>query len=189
MGLVIILCAVVYTARTNTVKANPLGTRPSVQTALATTTQITLTPGTGTTTLVHNAFASGLNRLSTGALLQFQVTATSSATVIKFRIEYSTDNIDWYPISYQGTSNATTTALADNFTEYTWRPATTTLQDTGGTATTSPSGAGRFNQAMFINTYAQYTRVKFYMPYYTSGVGTSTNAMLWAKISPVGEVP
>lgn len=148
----------------------------------ATTSFYTMSAGTATATISYDAFANGNNTQSTNALLVIQFTASTSAPTLKARVEYSEDNIDWYP-SNLAITVATTSLIANPFSEYQFNFGTSTFAgDFGGTGVASTtfgtSPNARIHQSLVIPTPLRYTRVKLYIPV-SGGSGS-----LWAKILP-----
>jgi hypothetical protein len=149
--LVLTILIVVFALGTKTVSAN-LAYFLRVESATATSTLSYMTPGTATTTISIDGGASALD----SALLTFQYTASGTAPVLKARVEYSSDKIDWYP-QMTAIGQATTTLIATPFLEYSFTLSTTT--DNGGSGTSA-----RVHGSLDIPTPTRYTRVKFYVP-------------------------
>lgn len=156
------------------VKANPSFTAAPVSTAAATTTLAFMSAGTGTTTLTYNSYSDGLLSIPDKALLVFQFTASTTNPQLLARVEYSDDNINWYPSSV-AISVGTTTVQSGTFSDYRFSMSTTSSGGVfGGTGT-----AQRIHQSLPINTYTQYTRVVFTIP------AGGSNGALWAELLPV----
>lgn len=146
-----------------------------------TTTINYMTPGTGTTTITYDTYLSvqgGIpNNLSAAATLALgiQFHASSSNSILAWRYEYSTDNIDWYSDDAQIAGSATTspTYAVKTFSENYWSFATST----GGT---SQSDKG-MKLVRNIPTPTRYIRVVFYVP------AGSANAAVWGEFLPKKE--
>lgn len=163
-----------YTGTTQ-VKANPSQIAPTAQTATASTTVAYITAGNATTTLSYDAYGNGQYTKADRALLVFQYTASSTNPKLNARVEYSVDNIDWYPQSAALNTSATTTVLTGTFAEYQWNMATSTGDFAGS------GNANRLHQSVAIEMPTRYVRVKFYSP-----IGGG-NGALWAQIIPSKE--
>lgn len=170
--VILALLGILSVTDTKSVKANPSFFTEG-KSASASTTLSFLSPGNGTTTVTFNPTLDGnfaaLN--DGGTVLLGQFTSSSTAPTLKFRREISQDGIDWYPDSVVLASNATTTALAGNFGEYSISFATTTDN------VNNPPGSGtniRLHFSIAIASPTRYTRFVFYVP--AGGV----NGGLWA---------
>ena len=95
------------------------------------------------------------------------------------RLEYSDDNIDWYPLAVPTTVVATTTPVT-RFNEYVF-----TLENSTSGISGDQLGSGtatRLHQAIKVEDIpTRYIRAKFYVP---TG---SVNGALWAQILPTKE--
>lgn len=165
-----------------TVHANPSFFQRQATAPGATSTIAFMTAGTGTTTLTFDLGVSQANAADSATLL-IQDTASSTAPVLKFRQEFSNDNIDWYSdvtpnyLPSLAGGNSTTTAVITPFHEYSITFATSTNGDMGGSGT-----PGRSNVAIQISTPTRYTRIKLYVP--VSG----GNQSIWAEIAAKKQV-
>src|SRR3990167_6071073 len=110
--------------------------------ANASTTRSYMTPGTGTTTLVHDAFdvdptlssdstnPTGLDTLA----LAVHMTATTGVMTLNIACEYSRDGIDYYEGNCYDTSTTTNVAnITGEMSSYTWVFASSTCS-VGGAA-------------------------------------------------------
>lgn len=143
-------------------------------TASATSTLAYMTPGTATTTITFDAGVNQANGSDMATLL-IQYTASTTGPSLRFRQEFSSDNIDWYSenlgtVPTLMSLNSTTTALVSPFHDYTVNFATTT--DNGGSGTNA-----RIMTSLQIPTPTRYTRVRFYVP------ASGGNGALWAEIA------
>jgi hypothetical protein len=150
-------------------------------TGSATTTLAFMSPGAATTTLTTSNCFDRQYTLN-GMYLAYQYTASSSASVLKYRIEGSFDNIDWYPEQTENAyfpvapgTTATTSIATVPFHEYSITMSTTT--DNGGSGT-----AARVHGIIAIPVFARYERVKFYVP---TG---AANGALWAELIGLREI-
>lgn len=167
--------------------ANPSVFTSTAQTAAATSTVVYMTPGTATTTLVYDS--RGLNGTlqakdgntykTDGAVLFTQLNASSTATILVTKLEYSNGNncasaptgCDWYENNINVyAAGAIAIATANSFT-YTFASTTP-----GGTGTTSDFG----RKLMNIDTPARYVRVVLTL--------TGANGSVWAQILPRKQV-
>lgn len=166
------------------VHANPLILSGSWRTAAATTTVAYLAPGLATTTLSIDtyAYANGNPtpyRVDSG-VLEGQFTASTTGSGFRARVEFSEDNIDWYPESVnmlgQGNvENATSTSLFGSPAIYSIVTSTTTANTDGfgGSGT-----AARIHFSMPMRFISRYVRVVFWS---RAGDG---NGALWAGVIP-----
>jgi hypothetical protein len=130
-----------------------------------TTTIAYLTPGAGTTTLAFNSvFADTVD-------LDIIQKASSTLSILKWRYEYSDNGIDWYGDNIENTTNATTTVVVRDFSEYSWTFASSTAGTSGAT---SASGDRALKHVRVPDFSARYFRVVFYVP------PGSANAGVWA---------
>lgn len=144
-------------------------------TALSTTTRASLSAGTGTSTLTCNmGIAGDGTQVWDSAKLAIQLTASSTATELRWRYEYSNDGVDWYADTVNNAAaTATTTIEVRTFKEYSWLFASSTP---GGITTPQ----GRALKYVDVPVGAKYVRVVFYLP------PGSLNALVWANL--VGKV-
>ena len=134
------------------------------QTAVATTTVTYMSAGTATTTITHDSLQ---NRFATdGAALMIQLKASSTATTLKWKYEFSQDGIDWFQDNQELTTNATTTVQVRDSKEFSWVFASSTPNN-GGTG--SDFGLKLVN----VPTPARFTRAVFYLP-----VGSTKGSLL-----------
>ncbi len=167
--------------------ANPTFFPTGAQTNVATTTYNAISAGTATSTITLDAYANGNNTQITQALVEIQFTASTSAPTMKARVEYSDDNIDWYPQNAP-LAVATTSLVTNPFSEYQFNFGTSTFAgDFGGTGVASTTiGASpnaRIHQSLLVATPLRFTRVKFYIP------ASGGSGSLWARIQPWKEQP
>ncbi len=140
------------------------------------------TSGTATTTLPCPIGATHRSANDT-VRLQIQVTATSTGVVaptVNARVEYSYDNIDWYPDAISsaginqalGSAGATTTQMtSDLLLTRSLKIASSSSQDFGGSGT-----ANRIHISTDLPVKAPYMRVIFTDP------AAGGNYGLWAQI-------
>lgn len=122
--------------------------------------------GSGTTTV--NYCASGANFAADSAVLDLQMSASTTAPSVGVRIEHSYDGIDWYgevPI----TTNASTTDAT--FGEETVTFATSSVKVKGATGSGS---ASRIHLSFPIATPTRFTRAVIY--------GSTGSGSLYAEI-------
>lgn len=183
-ALAIVFCGVAFTAY-----ADPLYFGANTSTATATSTIAFMTPGTGTTTLTYDAFQynSTNGRFGSGrtsvndAILAFQYTGSSSVatTALNVRLEYSDDNVDWYPLSLETTTTATDTPMT-RYQEFQF------IMDDAHEATDGVLGTSvgtRQHQALKVDDMpTRYVRAVFYVP------AGSVNGSLWAEWVPRKEI-
>lgn len=166
--------------------ANPSKFSPPVVTATATTTRTFMTFGVGTTTLTLDTYYPTTladNTKVDSALVLFQVNASStiSSPKINVAVEYSYDNIDWYPQTAALNSLASTTIQTGNYADYQFNIATSTTNRLGGTASTTANATDYQLFSLAIPTPTRYVRVVFYSP---SGGGKID---FWGSMQPVKE--
>lgn len=155
------------------VKANPSLFAPTKATAVATTTLSYLSPGAATTTLSYDSLDGDSSKIDE-LTLAIQYTASTTGPTLKLRFEDSPDNINWYPRSEFHNTNATTTLLSGNFSEYQLTVATTT--DNGGSGTSA-----RIHTSFTVKSPMRYVRAIFYVP------ASGGNGGLWAQFIPIKE--
>lgn len=153
---------------TKVANANPSFTAPTAQTAAATSTLAYMTPGTATTTLVYDAYASstasgGLALKADNVALGIQFTASSSSSVLATAIEYSEDGIDWYRDFVFGTVGTATTSTVVALTS----PVSLTM-------------SGTSKSLVLIPTPTRYTRFTFSL--------TGANGGVWAQAIPTKQL-
>lgn len=179
-GIAAFIALIVLLSYSQIAYGNPLFVSPLTKTAAATTTTQYLVNGGAATTTVYKAAQSGDQFLPFKANALFQVTATTTVSVasstLKARIEYSVDDLEWYPEPCALNANATTTLMNGNFCEYQWQYATST--DNGGSGSASV-----IYKTLPVSVLAPFTRVKWYVPL------NATNVGLWAEIVPLKEQP
>lgn len=157
--------------------ANPSREQPRVQTASATTSVSYMTPGTATTTLSIDSWSTGSSNNFDDLVMFVQFTASSSPhSVLKWRYEYSRDNIDWYSESVTLSDNSTTTPVTRTFHEQQWVFASST----GATATDT-----RGMQVFKVPVLSRYTRAVFYLE---GSPTTNASGAVYAEIVPSKEI-
>lgn len=126
--------------------ANPFYFGPTVQTSVATSTPVYMTPGNATTTLVYNSSTDSTNPTAVSTKTNavkadsvtflFALTGSSTVSVANVTFEFSNDGIDWYqnelPIFGYSTTSQTfvpTTPLSMNL-----QFASTTVGGAAGTS-------------------------------------------------------
>lgn len=165
-----------------TAYANPGYWGGKQQTATASTTLAYLSPGAATTTLTYDTFefdsTKNVNKSRTDAkdaTLLFQYTASGTEPRLNVRLEYSNDNIDWYPLAVPTTAVATDTPVT-RFSEYQFALSTTTAATDGNLGSGT---AGRVHQALKIDDIpTRYIRAIFYVP------AAGGNGGLYAEFIP-----
>jgi hypothetical protein len=179
-GFVILCLGILFIG---TAKANPLGFQRA-QTGAATTTVAYLTPGTATTTLIYDA-GIGQNLAADSAVLLIQLTASSTTTTLKWKLEYSQDNLcattpgkaDWYSESVNNAAaTASTTVEVRDTKEYSWLYASSTI----GTQT-APNTPGM--KKIDVPTPTRCVRAVFYLP------AGSAGAAIWAEFVGKKQTP
>lgn len=152
---------------------------PNAETA--TTTVNYMTPGTATTTIYFNSYASGNTTGAKSATLNIQYTATNTASMLKWRYEFARNTsgvdctvrptaCDWYSETVDLGGTASTTIEVRNFKEYSWLFASSS-QGAAGVATNN----NRALKTISVPTPMQYVRAIFYVP---TGV---SNGGVWAS--------
>lgn len=134
-------------------------------TAAATTTVTYMKPGLATTTLqFNNCGGSPPTDAIDSALAQIIFQASTTAPVLKARVEHSYNGIDWYPendamyVATTPVSLASTTVQTTPFHDYSFTLSTTT---------TDTAGTGAFNRvhvSLNVNTPTPYNRIIISMP-------------------------
>lgn len=187
---VFVLALLVLMASYQVTNANPsVFNPPAYITGLtsATTSPKFITFGVGTSTVTLDVVypnTLGLNSKADKAivLFQFDATTTISSPVVNMRVEYSQDNVDWYPASAEVVANATTTQLGFYATYQIAIATTTASTDFGGSGfvgnTTSSLASSTSMFSKLIDTPTRYVRVIFTMP---SGGGKGA---VWASLQP-----
>lgn len=165
--------------------ANPLTLSGSWRTAAATSTVTYLTPGLATTTLSFDTYtyANGNPtpyKVDSG-ILEGQFTASTTGSGFRARVEFSEDNIDWYPenvnmLGQGNVENATSTSLFGSAAIYQFQMSTSTATTDGFPGT---GNASRIHFSMPMRFPARYVRVVFWA---RAGDG---NGALWAGVIPV----
>lgn len=140
----------------NSVGANPL-LFYSQPVNFASTSVIYMSPGTATTTNVIDSSRVGPGYAIDSASLLIEFIASSTASTLKWKFEFSQDGIDWYSDNQELSTNATTTTQVRDFKEFSWTFASTTV----GTQT-APQSTGR--KLISVPTPTRFTRTVFYLP-------------------------
>lgn len=137
--------AVIFLIPVGLAHANPLRFPATAQSAAATTTVTYLTSSTATTTLfTYDTYANGGGTQATDkAVLNVQLAASSTSSVLDVTVEHSQDDIDWYQdeLSVPSSAGLQTITVPNSFV---WTAA--------GTATSS--------KAVLVPTPERYLRVK-----------------------------
>ena len=140
--------------------------------------------GTGTTTLSCNT--SEIDELSVTGIF----VASSTNSTLRWHIERSMNNIDWFSEFVGVTELATTTRLSQDSKEYSFKAASTTEQNVkGGTsAEIGFGGLGTTTSQNFfipesmIKVSTDYTRVVFYLNNVSSGtIASSSRGAVWVQ--------
>jgi len=165
------------------VAANPTQFAAAAKTQTATSTLSYMTPGTATTTLIHDAAEiDGTNQTAANSVswtpaklsLMTQLTASSTVTRLCRRVMYSMDRVDWFPAMMDTNANATTTNESLSSAETCFNFASST-ESALGTLTVNR----RYDE---IPTSAlRFTRVDYYLP-----IG-SFNGAVWGQLQPIKE--
>jgi hypothetical protein len=167
-----------------TARANPSSHAGPISTSAATSTPSFMTPGTATTTTqVYDSYASttrgGLTTKADSAFVTVIFTASSTATVLGWMVEYSQDNIDWYRnyVIDPNQMGTTTPAITIGATPVasSWKFASSSV---GGAAVLGTNNVA--TAAFLIPTPARYTRIVFYL--------TGGNGAVWAQITPIKQL-
>lgn len=142
-----------------TAKANPIIFPAAQSTASATSSVTYMTPGTATTTLTFDSYASSINLGQNDVTLLVQATGSSTSAIINTSIEYSQDGIDWYQNNLSPLATTTQTLPIATPNSYTW------------TLTTARQG-----KAILLEAPVRYVRATF--------TNTGANASFWASFQP-----
>lgn len=168
----------------STAHANPEGfirSRPAV----ATSSPSYMTPGTATTTYSVDTGAGNTFAPNNVAILLTQFTASSTASVLAWRYEFSQDSscgtnpttADWYAYDAPITENAVGTtsplALSSLPLENKWTFASSTPG--AGAATSTGADGNTIKKAILVPLHTRCARAMFYVP-----VGAG-NAGVWAE--------
>lgn len=145
----------------------------------ATTTQVYITAGTATTTL-NAANGDGSTALES-AIVNFQITSSTTPPSLSIRPEVSRDGIDWYPMPQALNLNATTTLMTAGSMDYKWTGMASSTDMAGSgtpeaTSTVSNLHGARYHGSLILSTPEPYVRVKFYVPAGAPAIS------LWASI-------
>ena len=170
----------VYFISIQVVSANPSFFLRSVSSSVGTSTITYMTPGAATTTEVFDTGASGAGSVDS-AVLAIQFTASSTASTLAWRYEYSQggsglscvvtpDSCDWYPEDEELSSLATSTVHVRTFSEHTWLFASSTP---GGAAVATSTS--RATKMVNVPTPTRYVRAVFYVP------AGSLNGAVWKE--------
>lgn len=136
--------------------------------------------GVATTTLTADV-STNKGTKADSAMVYLIVNATSTANisspVIKARVEYSYDNLDWYPESAELSTLSTTTVMTGTYKERSFTLATSTTDYGGSGSVAAPTSTTMY--AFKVDTPARYVRVKFYSP-----APQAARLAIWAAIQP-----
>ena len=176
VGILIGLTAfgIYYTASANPSRVQSPVTCSTQGTAADTvlaTTSVTYFAVTATSTITCNTGISGDGtQVWDSALLNIQLTASSTDTGLCRRTSYSSDGIDYFPLQASVTTNATTTTESGTWAENCFSFASSTNSDFGNTLTLN-------KRAVTIPTYNKYIKVEFYKR------PGSLNGAVWANLT------
>jgi hypothetical protein len=151
--------------------------------AAATTTMVSMTFGTGTTTItLATPWSMGMSTKYDKALVMVQVYSTTSPGRTAMRVEHSLDGIDWFSFANRAelaptSPNATSSVLL--LEDLIMPFSTSTIYVANGTTTAS-------RISFYIETPTPYNRVVFYRP--SPNAGEAITTWLWAAIQPIKEV-
>jgi hypothetical protein len=132
-------------------------------TATSTLTQIG--PGTGTSTLVYDAYNTGQPFAASGAVMFIIDTASSTASVLKVTSQYSQNGVDWYADTLNFPS--TTTPPFNLNAAYSWQY-------------TAPSTGSTTNVVFSFLTPVRYAKFTF--------TGTGATSSIYAQVTPRREL-
>lgn len=132
---------------------------------LATTTLNYLSPGVGTTTL--SLYTADNDQIGLNILFN----ASSTASTLKWRYEFSVDGTNWFAQDNGLSTTATTTVLTNTNTDYSW----TFASSTQGSSQTTASISTSFKHVDLLNVGSPFTRIVFFMP-----IG-STNGAIYVQ--------
>lgn len=182
--MVAILACVALVVITSSAHANPTGFAKPAMTAVATTSPAVMNPGTGTSTVVYDAYGingtnesqSGSTYVADSAILLVQFSASSTASKLKVAYEYSQDGIDWYQDGVVAQLASTTPGVMPVSVpnSFTWTFASTSV---GGAAVTANNSVSTL--ALPVATPTRYVRAVI--------SDTGNNAMVWAQFIPKKE--
>ena len=130
------------------------GDTTTADSTYATSSLAYMTPGTATTTL-----SCSIDRTDEADVL-IALKASSTATTLGWRVEFSRNNQDWYAAdnAFDPGVASSTEATAANFTKYTWTYASSTPEENQGKTDTA------FKRIHLTNLGNKYMRIKFYLP-------------------------
>ena len=136
----------------------------------ATTAPSFMTPGTATTTVFCPT--DGADQLDLDIVLKASSSAAVGGTELRYRYEYSHNNVDWYIGQEEivPTEATSTVRVPANFTEYAWKYASSTAEASAGNADTA------FKRVQIKDIGSKYFRVKLYLP------AGSANGTVYAEI-------
>ena len=169
---ILALVLVIGAGIVSTASANPLRFSPAVSFATATTTVQYFVGGTTATTTmaVYDTYsntgvsgAGGSTQAMDKASLLLQFAASSTSSVLRAKIEYSQDGIDWYGDSIITPATGYNSVSLDNV--YTWTA--------GGTATSS--------KLVNVPTPLRYVRANINV--------VGANGAVWVSIQPQKQNP
>ena len=120
-----------------------------------TTTQVYMTAGTATTTLMSRAEQA--ESIAISALIVSSTTQPS----LRWRYECSENGVDWYAIVAPLNVNATTTNMTGDFSEYSF---VATASSTAGTSQKVGANTRYFIHSQPVSIACTYARGVFYVP-------------------------
>ena len=169
LGLILVALFISAFTLVSVVKANPPTFLRINSTATATTTLIYMTPGTATTTLVYDAYKFDGTSEVNGSLffnLAIQLKASSTATVLVTKFEFSNDGVDWYENNLNTYAAGAIAIVVPN--SYTWTYASTTV---GGAAIGASEDRG--TKIISVPVPTRYVRAVFSL--------TGASGGIWAE--------
>ena len=157
-----------------TARANPSYVPQTAQTATATTSPTTMGTGLATTTLTYDSYTQGSTNKSDVVTLFQQVTASTSAAIIDYTVEYSNDGIDYFG------QDALPSSFAAGQATFFHSTSTPTNRWQAGSTLASTT-----RKATVYTLPTRFVRFTF-----TNPVGeSSVNLQLWAQVVPTKEKP
>lgn len=185
--------------------ANPgfFSARIGINGSTSTTSVAYMTPGTGTTTLTFDTWTTSTsttiieNNALKGLNLAIQMHASSTrnnptSTLLNWRIEYSSNNIDWYPELFRATTDSASSSIVlRGFREYQMSIASTSASGGGvlGSTEETVTNGVREHKMIEIPVLTRHVRVIFYLGnrMNTNRGGSEKNGGVWAEFIPIRE--
>lgn len=183
----ILFSLVLIGATINKVQANPSFYPQPASFSTATSTGQFMTPGTGTTTVVYDSYCiSGTNQPICGntnainsAALLLQFSASTTASALSVRFEYSQDGIDWYGDGYVNVATTTIPVGITINTSFNWTFASSTVGGMAGGLAGIGGTNNRDNKIIKVVTPTRFVRAIITL--------TGANATIWSQIQPLKE--